>query len=93
MTNPWSNAIDAGLSYLRTDGDAGDYRTSVEGVLRAALASMEADGLVVVPKKPTDEMKGAWDRDYNAWLHEHIEDDWHLYKVMIAARPPFPESK
>jgi hypothetical protein len=86
MTDPWSKAIDAGLSYLRTDGDAGDYRTSVEGVLRAALASMEADGLVVVPKEPTDDM--VWSIIMTSGLQ--CGDD---YAAMIAARPPFPESK
>lgn len=92
MTDAWSRAIDAGLSYLRTDGDAGDYRTSVEGVLRAALASMEADGWVLVPPRPTLDMAVsglyAADRDQH---HPAAMAD--RYQAMIAARPPFPESK
>jgi hypothetical protein len=81
MTDTWSKAIDAGLSYLRTDGDAGDYRTSVEGVLRAALASMEADGLVLV-SEPARETAARV-------LTNHGRTQ---VAANLAARRPFPES-
>lgn len=36
-------------------------------------------------REPTEAMRAAWDKDWQAWLDHHIEDDDHLYRVMIDA--------
>ena len=43
---------------------------------RAALNAM---------REPSDAMKEAFDRDFEEWFSEEIEDQYHLYKIMIDA--------
>lgn len=45
-----------------------------ERYARAAIKAM---------REPTEAMKEAWNRDFDDWLHERIEDEYHPYTVMI----------
>ena len=52
----------------------------------AILAAMDAAGLVVVPREPTEEMRRAFQEKMDEWMQEIGTDD-DLYTAMIAASP------
>ena len=43
----------------------------------------EARAAIKAMREPTEAMKEAWNRDFDGWLHERIEDEYHPYTVMI----------
>lgn len=107
MTDPWSKAIDAMASYLdaepsprvwveieprELDALEVDGVINLHGLLRAALTRLEADGWVLVPMQPTQDMavSGLYAADRDQHHPAAMSDRYH---AMIAARPPFPEIK
>ena len=76
----------ADLSYWGCSEDPEGERD----MAKAIRAYLQASNQVLVPREPTEEMKGAWYRDLNDWFDEKIVDEWHMWNVMIDAAPkPF----
>lgn len=50
-----------------------------------AEARFEAYAALRAMREPSEAMKAAFDRDFDAWYSEKIEDPHHLWKSMIEA--------
>lgn len=64
-------------------GDGYEWATASEE--QRQHARVYARAAIEAMREPTDAMKAAWDKDFTAWLDHQIQDDDHLYKVMIDA--------
>lgn len=74
---------------LTFEGLSAETQASYRDEMRAILAALEANGLVVVPREPTEEMlyaaRHCWPRDFfSADIRENAHSAWAL---MVVSRP------
>lgn len=65
------------------DADMEDYEPHSH--FYNALAKAAISTILVALQEPTEGMKEAWMLDMDRWISEEIEDEFHPWRVMLAA--------
>jgi hypothetical protein len=82
---------EAGLeAAVKAFRDCEAYPAGPFSIREAIEAYLAESRKVLVPREPTEEMKAAWESNFDDWFNEKIEPEWHMWNVMLDAAPdPF----
>lgn len=65
-----------------TDAMMTDEGVALDSPLRPHYRSLAVSAIKAM-HEPTQKMKETWMDDFDDWLSEKIEDEWHMWHIMI----------